>query len=68
MISQQERDELAKILLTTEDEILINQVKDLLLMQTRTWESLPDTLSNAASVLNAGCVKVKNLRSTYLAS
>ncbi|MBC8053536.1 MAG: hypothetical protein H7Y13_10785 [Sphingobacteriaceae bacterium] len=40
MISQIEREELAKIILSTDDETLINQAKDLLFVQN-SWESLP---------------------------
>ncbi len=46
MISQIEREELAKIILSTENETLVNQVRDLLLTQNNSWEGLPDKVKD----------------------
>ncbi|MEJ6980930.1 hypothetical protein WG906_10740 [Pedobacter sp. P351] len=45
MISQLEREELAKIILSTDNENLINQIKDLLL-QSHSWANLPTKVQN----------------------
>ena len=46
MISQLEREELAKIILSTDNENLIHQIKDLLLIQGHSWTNLPTKVQN----------------------
>ena len=46
MISKIEREEIAKIILSTDNENLIRAIKDLLLVQSNSWDNLPVKVQN----------------------